>query len=216
MMMNWLSLQLNNLKLTAVPAFPSFSGFCLVSDHEAKPIIVEDYIEGRDDVYNYAQTAPKHTYRRSTGKEDMGSIDENAQPAINDLLSEISELRHIIDCCKRENRDLRKAVDSTEALLDLEQASVRELERQKFIARNDVLSLKEEVRYLKEVKFGVARAENRGSDDANSQSQPKRPLSLMGLPVGDLKKEGQPQRRKASGPPSSPSVTQAKTLCFKI
>eukprot|EP00794_Sanderia_malayensis_P014379 gene14379-15877_t len=211
-----------------------------VSDEEAKPIVVEDYIEEKDDDHFYTHTLlATRTHqppRRSLSTGDdyaTGSFTGGnstarryAQEAMEDLQNEVGELELIIVGLKRDNRELRKAVVGTEALLDIEQAAARKLERQLELAQDEVRFLRDQIERIKMVDDPVQSScsdsrkqvlEPLADNSARGMAGTTRHSSLTDLSTGRQRENKRP-RRKISAPllARGPSVAQAKTLCFQI
>lgn len=175
------------------------------------------------DVYSYAQAASNHRPppRRSlsTGDKYSGSPAHNAQQTIDDLQIQVSELKQIVERCRKDNLELRKAVDRAEVLLQMEQVGVRQLERQKLVADDEICSLREEIEALKLLKRNSWSGldERRNYLDPFDNSSEYVPQAVRHPSLTDLDEKKRPQRKLSAPSLSrSPSVSKAKTLCFQI
>ena len=207
-------------------------GFRLADEDAAKPIVVEDYVDGKDDIFNFTQHFPKRKAQRSFSASDKcdSSEDRDAEETMESMRLDVEELREAMDHYRKENMELRKALERVENVLQIEQAANRELEREKVMRNEEILCLQNELERLRENKkppLILADNSNILQEDEVLQDFADpfvRHSSWSNLTIPSSDQEKRPRRRKMSapcGPPASmctrsPSVSKAKTLCFQI
>ena len=220
------------------------SGSCLAGDVAAKPIVVEDYIDSTTDPYSYAQYNPKRRTRRSfsTGDKHGNTQGDDPKQIINEMQIEMVDLRRLLDHSRKENMELRKGLERVEALLQMEQKSNRQLEKENMLANEEILCLQNELESLKgdrktsvrltddmSRKNPVILADDMTFDESEERNEDfgnpfVRHSSWSNLAIPTSEPVKKPRMRKISAPcgPStphvarSPSVSKAKTLCFQI
>ena len=204
-------------------------GFRLADEEAAKPIVVEDYVDEKDDIFNFTQHFQKRKAQRSFSASDRHDSleDHDAPETMEDIQVEVEELREAMDHYRKENKELRKALERVENILQIEQAANRELEREKMMKNEEILCLQNDLERLRESKnpsLILADHSNILQEDEILQDFADpfvRHSSWSNLAVPSSEQEKRPRRRKTSAPcgPSasrSPSVSKAKTLCFQI
>ena len=208
------------------------SGFRLADENATSPIVVEDYVEECSDSYNFALYFPKRKAQRSFSASDKYdySQDQNPQETIDKMHLEIVELRKALDQGRKEYFELRRSFERIETLLQMEQATNRELEIEKAMRNEDILCLQNELERLRDSKktpLILADGANILQEDeiVKEFGDPVvRHSSWSNLAIPGSDQDKRPRRRKMSAPcgPSSPmfarspSVSKAKTLCFQI
>ena len=192
-------------------------------------------------MYSYAQYLPKRRAKRSVSTPQKHGNPQGDDPRqiIDSLQQEMAEISRALNRCIKDNMELRKALEKAEALLQMEQSANRELERDKLVANEEILCLKNEIERLKPVRKTpsirtdtqslLLEGEGLGS---NFEDASIRHASWSNLAIPHPEKE-KTRRRKVSAPcgPSkslgersasapilarTPSVSKAKTLCFQI
>ncbi|XP_065054248.1 golgin subfamily B member 1-like isoform X2 [Rhopilema esculentum] len=213
-------------------------------DVAAKPIIVEDYIDSTTDPYSYAHYNPKRRTRRSfsTGDKHGNTQGDDPKQIIDEMQIEMVDLRRLLDHSRKENMELRKGLERVEALLQMEQKSNRQLEKENMLANEEILCLQNELETLQGAgktsvrladdmarKTPVILADDMTFDESEERNEDfgnpfVRHSSWSNLAIPTSEPVKKPRMRKISAPcgPStphlarSPSVSKAKTLCFQI